>query len=367
MPGSDFDDLIKLSFFTDVAKAIVAETTVRGVLNRLMEQVGECFSPLNWSVLLLDRRTDQLEFRIAVGKAADALVGVRIPAFEGLAGWVVRNGSELIVEDVATDARFSERIDNMTGFKTESIIAVPLKSGNRVFGVIELVNKLNGGQFSALEMKALATMADFAAIAIEKAVLMRQIKRLAMTDALTGVLNRRGLARALDRERARMKRYGGSMAFILADVDNFKQINDQRGHAAGDMVLKTLAEALVGSCRESDVVARFGGDEFLIAMPCTDPLAAEVARQRFAEGIKAVAQSCPAGPFTVSLGVHAAAMDSALERAIGDAAGHADLARILEESDRDLYRRKEAKVEGGLSEDILAAMDDDAGNREFLS
>ncbi len=355
MPISDFDDLIKLSYFTDVAKAIVSETTVKGVLNRLMACIGDSFAPLNWSVLFLDRKTDQLVFQIAVGKAADALVGVRIPSNEGVAGWVASTGHEVIVEDVARDSRFSDRMDGMTGFLTESIIAVPLKSGNKVIGVIELINKLDGSQFSPLEMKALATMADFSAIAIEKAMLLRQIKRMAMTDALTGVLNRRGLGKTLNREMARMKRYGGSMSFILADVDDFKSINDSRGHVAGDTVLKTVAQALLKVCRESDSVARFGGDEFLVAMPYTEPDAAETARQRLAEAIQHASQACPAGPFSVSLGIHTGLAD--------DETGSIDLDRIIAESDKDLYKRKENRGNGFAPEEVMAAMDDEAGSQ----
>ncbi|TFG82301.1 MAG: sensor domain-containing diguanylate cyclase, partial [Spirochaetales bacterium] len=88
MGSEDLSDLIHLSYFSEIAKDIVSETTVRGVLDRTMQHIGTCFAPLNWSLLLLDRKNDQLVFRIAVGKAGDILVGKRIPAFEGIAGWV---------------------------------------------------------------------------------------------------------------------------------------------------------------------------------------------------------------------------------------------------------------------------------------
>ncbi len=342
----EMEELIRLSYFSDIAKAIVSETSVRGILNKLMAKIGDVFSPLNWSTLLLDRKTDQLEFRIVVGKASEKLMGQRIPAFEGIAGWVVANGREVIVEDVTQDPRFSDRIDSISGFSTESIIAVPLKTEEKVFGVIELINKLDGGRFSALEMRTLATIADFAAIAIEKAVYLAQLKRLAMTDAMTGLLNRRGLARILDRENSRIKRHGGELAFILADVDRFKEINDTRGHASGDTVLKCIADALQKVCRESDAVARFGGDEFLVVMPDTDADAAELARERIAKSIATAAEECQAGPFSVSLGVHAGK--------------GSDINQIFEESDRDLYRRKEERNPSAFGEKIMSILDDDA-------
>lgn len=344
MPEEELDDLIRLSYFTETAKAIVSETTVKGVLDRLMDAIGRSFAPLNWSLLLLDRPRDQLVFKIAVGKASSALLGVRIPAFEGVAGWVVANGRELLIEDASADERWSERVDAMTGFRTESIIAVPLKTEDRVFGVIELINKLDGGRFSALELRTLTTIAEFAAIAIEKAVYLSQMKRMAMSDSLTGLLNRRGLERVLERERARIKRYGGSMAFILADIDEFKAINDTRGHAAGDVVLKAVAGALSAASRESDAVVRFGGDEFLVAMSCDTPEDAGKARDRFAAALAEASAACPAGPFGVSLGVH-----------FGDGE---DIGLMIRESDKDMYRHKEDRSSSGFGDRVMEILDE---------
>ncbi|MBN1242800.1 MAG: sensor domain-containing diguanylate cyclase [Spirochaetales bacterium] len=345
MPGDDIDDLIRLSWFTAIAKDIVSETTVRGVLDRVMERIGECFAPLNWSLLLLDRRTEELVFRIAVGKAGERLAGRRIPATEGVAGWVLANAQALIVEDAASDPRFSARADGLTGFRTESIIAVPLRTDERAFGVIELINKLDGSRFSALELRTLSTIADFAAIAIQRAVYLGQLRREAMTDPLTGLLNRRGLERALERERRRVARYGGELAFILADIDGFKQINDLRGHAAGDEVLKRVAATLRAASRSCDAAARFGGDEFLVLLPGTGPEAAEAARERFAAALEKAAVTCAGGHFTVSLGVHA-----------GEAA---DAEGILHRSDIDLYRRKEDRATPSFGETVLEAMDEE--------
>ncbi|MBU0927978.1 MAG: sensor domain-containing diguanylate cyclase [Spirochaetes bacterium] len=344
MSEAEFDDLIRLSYFSETAKSIVSESTVKGVLDRLMDTIGRIFAPLNWSLMLLDRPNDQLVFKIAVGKASAKLIGMRIPAFEGVAGWVVANGRELIIEDASADERWSERVDSMTGFKTESIIAVPLKTEERVFGVIELINKLDGGRFSALELRMLATIAEFAAIAIEKAVYLAQIKRMAMSDSLTGLLNRRGLGKVLERERSRIKRYGGSMAFLLADIDEFKAINDSRGHEAGDIVLKAVADAMSATSRESDAVARLGGDEFLVAMNCDSPEEAEKARERFALALGAAASACPAGPFSVSLGLH-----------FGEAG---DLGLLFRESDKDLYRRKEERQPACFGDRVMEALDE---------
>jgi diguanylate cyclase len=98
----------------------------------------------------------------------------------------------------------------------------------------------------------------------------RDLAAAAWTDPLTGLLNRRGLTDAMTREEARANRYGASVAVALLDVDGLKAINDRRGHLAGDAVLRAVGSALRDAARASDVIARFGGDEFIALLPDAD-------------------------------------------------------------------------------------------------
>ncbi len=340
----DIDDLIRLSVFSSIGKSIVAEHTMRGVLDRVMEQVGSFFGPSNWSVLLVDADRDELVFAVVVGRAADELRGKRIKIGEGIAGWVARRGVPAVVEDVEADSRFAERVDEISGFETKSIIAVPLRAGDRIFGVIELLNRLDGKPFSAFDMRVLSTIADFAAIAIEKCYYLAEAKRLSEIDHLTGLLNRRGLGKVIERETARQKRYAGNLSVIVGDVDAFKRINDLHGHAAGDEVLKAVARTLKDCARAADSVARFGGDEFIVVMPSTGPEEAEIARARVDEALRRVGAAHPV-PFSVTLGAHSAE--------------EANFDELFRESDRDLYRRKTAEPIA-IGENLLAALDDEA-------
>jgi diguanylate cyclase (GGDEF)-like protein len=338
----DMDDLIRLSVFSEIGTSIVGEKTIGGVLDRVMKHIGSFFGPLNCSILLVDAAKGQLVFARVFGHAADVLDGMRIPLGEGIAGWVAQHGASAVVELPSNDPRWSDRIDVLTGFKTESIIAVPLRSGDKVFGVIELLNRLDGKPFSAFDMRVLSTIADFAAIGMEKSYYLAEARRMSERDPLTGVLNRRGLARALDREAARRERYGGDLSVILADVDRFKAINDGFGHAAGDEVLKTVATTIAGAIRQADSAARYGGDEFLVLMPATGPEDAEIARTRLEEKLsQAGAAHVP--PFSVSLGVHTT-NDTSFDE-------------LFRESDRDLYRRKVGPL--AIGENLLAAIDEE--------
>lgn len=334
------EELIQLSFFTDIGKEIVRETSIQGILKKIMEHVGLYFTPTNWSVLLHDEGKKELVFKLAVGKASSSLLEKRIPDDEGIAGWVLQNGVSVIVSDTSSDNRFSARIDSITDFKTDSIIAVPLRSGDDTIGVIELINEPNTRHFTPFDMNVLATIADFAGIAIEKAYYLQTLKKLTIMDHLTGLLNRRGLDKILLREERRMERYGGSISLIIADIDSFKDINDRHGHNVGDQVLKETARIIQASIREIDSAARFGGDEFVVVMPNTGAQDAEHVKTRIEEAFKTQASRFNP-PFSVSIGLHSS--------------DTADIQSIFKSSDHALYREKELRNPLTVREHMLDA------------
>src|SRR5437660_4811967 len=128
----------ELTIFHDVAKALTSSLDLDSILQTIMDKMAEYFRPDTWSLLMVDEQRNELYFAIAVGDAAEALKNVRLKVGEGIAGWVARNGESLIVPDVYNDPRFSKRIDEMTKWKTRSIICVPLQSKHRVLGMIQL-------------------------------------------------------------------------------------------------------------------------------------------------------------------------------------------------------------------------------------
>ena len=110
-------------------------------------------------------------------------------------------------------------------------------------------------------------LASQAAIALENARLHHVVRRQALTDALTGLVNRRRFIEALDAEITRASRLGATLSVLLADLDDFKRINDRFGHAAGDEALRTFADLLRGQLRGIDTAARLGGEEFAVLLP----------------------------------------------------------------------------------------------------
>jgi diguanylate cyclase (GGDEF)-like protein/hemerythrin-like metal-binding protein len=160
----------------------------------------------------------------------------------------------------------------------------------------------------------------------EAEVRARDLARQADTDALTGVLNRHGFNTMISRELARARRHTQPLAVVILDIDHFKQVNDRHGHAAGDQVLEGLARILESHVRESDLVARWGGEEFVVIAPMTGIDGAA----NLAEKIRALLESTdlgPEGPVTASFGVAELKPDDTVEA-------------LLHRADEALYRAK---------------------------
>jgi diguanylate cyclase (GGDEF)-like protein len=331
--GRDTEDLIRLSYFTDIARAIAETTSLRETLDEVMHQIGRVFAPRNWSLLLKNPKTGELTFTVVIGsnELASELQGTKVPRGQGIAGWIAEHGEPLIIEDVESDDRFDSSIDERLNFKTHSIIGVPLKSGDRVFGVIELINKLDGEHFTPLDLKLLSTIADFTAIAVQKAYYIKALRKIATIDHLTGVYNRRSCMRILDREIARCHRHGSSLSTLILDIDHFKEINDTHGHAAGDRVLLSLAQLAARCIRRVDYICRYGGDEFVMVLPDTAPGAADHVRQRIQDALREQNEQNQI-PYSVSIGAFSGCPESSTE--------------LLDRADVQLYKQKQPRRAG---------------------
>jgi diguanylate cyclase (GGDEF)-like protein len=177
-----------------------------------------------------------------------------------------------------------------------------------------------------------ASLAGQAVVALENARLHRMVERQALVDGLTGLANRRQGDEALASEIARTERLGGPVGLILADVDDFKAVNDRFGHPTGDIVLRDLAETLRENVREIDTAARWGGEEFALILPGTDlEGAAQVAERIRAALAEREILSVDGAPLhvTASFGVAASNPTTTVQQ-------------LVEAADEALYRAKRA-------------------------
>jgi len=164
----------------------------------------------------------------------------------------------------------------------EEQIAVQLAVGGERFGTLILF----GNEFEPDDHEVVASLAAHAITALENARLHQIVKRQALLDALTNMPNRRQCESALATELSQARRFGSSVAFVLADLDEFKSVNDRYGHPVGDRVLREFADILRESVREADVAARWGGEEFALVLPSTDAMGAAVLVERIRSSLE---------------------------------------------------------------------------------
>ena len=145
-------------------------------------------------------------------------------------------------------------------------LELPLTAGRTTFGTLSLV----GDVFDEEQRMTAGSLASHAAIALENARLHRIVERQALVDGLTGIANRRQCEDALTAEISRADRLGAPMTLVLADLDDFKAVNDLHGHTVGDDVLREFASVLKATVRDSDLAGRWGGEEFMLLLPGTD-------------------------------------------------------------------------------------------------
>ncbi len=152
--------------------------------------------------------------------------------------------------------------------------------------MVEIINKLKG-RFTQGDLEILLTLVEPCAIAIENAILFQRTEQLTITDDLTKLFNSRYMNVYLGREIKRCKRHGIPLSVIFLDLDGFKGINDQYGHLAGSGTLAEVGAILAEAVRESDILARYGGDEFVVVLPETPPAGALVIAERLRRAIEA--------------------------------------------------------------------------------
>lgn len=170
----------------DIAQAISSTLEESEIFRRVMENVSRILQVEACSLLLLDQKTGELEFVITLHGDTARYSSFRLKPGQGIAGWVAQHGEPLLIADVRQDARFYAQVDEATGFRSRSILCVPLKSKERVIGVLEAINKRGesgDSRFTQADLELLTALASWVAVAVENAWLNRATKEMAAAAA----------------------------------------------------------------------------------------------------------------------------------------------------------------------------------------
>ncbi len=302
----------------------------------ILEQVTELLCAEQGSLMIINPENKELVIKAMTGVNKTLLERLSIKPGEGIAGQVFQDGNPLLVQDLSADPRIRQNPNPR--YRTSSFMSVPLKLRSQPFGVINLTDKTTGKVFSDEDLHLLMAIGGYVSIALERYQLYektKELKRISITDSLTGLLNRRYFHERLLEEVERTRRHQLPVSLIMMDLDDFKSFNDRYGHQGGDDILRFFTHAIRKYIRAIDVPCRYGGEEFTVILPQTSKEDAGIIANRLCRGIaekETLQRKFSAyGTLAVSIGLATFPEDAKTPE------------ELIRNADRALYR---AKVQG---------------------
>ncbi len=251
----------QLSFLNSISKTAISSEDAEQMLADIVAEIQKAFRFDHIGIGILDYVTKDIEIKAEAGSTAQAK-GKRIPLGAGIVGRVARTNERALVQNAGEGPLFGVLPES------RAVLCIPITYGETLLGVLNVESREENA-FSPQDVLIMSTLADLLATALHNAFVFQKLQQQSITDGLTGIKTRRFFWEALSSEWKRASRSGRPFSVVLIDLDKFKEVNDSFGHLEGDLVLARVGRLLEQRCRQSNVVARYGGDEFIILMPET--------------------------------------------------------------------------------------------------
>ena len=294
-----------LSSLFQITRTMASSLDPQLLYEKIMQALKSAINCSSCMLLLFQHGSENLDAVKVQGFYGINLRSIRVVLGQGITGEAALNQRAAYCEDLGK-VTGGELYGNET-IHSGSLLTVPMTIQNRLIGMINL-HKTETNAFDANTRKIAQAIANQAAIAIENARLYEKTKSLSATDELTGLANRRQFQEFLLHELAQSRRQKNSFSLLMIDIDHFKHYNDSHGHLKGDIVLKKVAMLFQQNTREVDLVARFGGEEFILLLSKTDKqlsltVAEKLRRCIEKEHFAGAEKSQPGQRLTISIGI----------------------------------------------------------------
>jgi len=262
----------QFAFLNSVSKTAISSEDAEQMLAEIVGDIQKNFSFDHIGIGILDYATKEIEIRAEAGTTAQEK-GKKIALDAGIIGRVARTGEKALVH-ASEAAKFQPLLPG-----SRTVLCMPITYGETLLGILNVESEAERA-ISDEDFLVMNTLADLLATALHNSFVFRKLQQQSITDGLTGIKTRRFFWEALSAEWKRASRSGRPFSVVLLDLDKFKEVNDTSGHLEGDLVLARVGRLLENKCRQSNVVARYGGDEFIILMPETTVEQAQILAER---------------------------------------------------------------------------------------
>lgn len=322
-----------LAVISQIGQKITASLNLERILGTLYDSINSLMDARIFGIGLYDEATGIIDYRMFIEN------GVRLPVYQtsvqnkkSYASQCIRARDSIVFHNLLPNESIT--IPGPGGLSNGlfacSLIYHPLILEEHIIGVITVQSYVENA-YTERHLDILKALGSYVAIALNNSQKSEELEKLSTTDSLTGLRNRRYLNYKIEEEIAHYRRHPRIFSLILGDLDNFKHINDTFGHDCGDFVLKTIGEVIRTNLRDSDRLARWGGEEFLILLPDTECFQARESAERIRQMIEETPMIYEGQTIalTITLGV-------------ADYRGETEVSEIIKRADQALFKGKEA-------------------------